>query len=198
MAVMAESATRRRGHVLQRAIHEAAMAELAEVGYAHLTMEGVARRSRTGKAALYRRWASKHDLVLDAIRQALPEPHAVTPQGSPRDELIAALTAVSDVFAGRTALPGLAVLGEVLREPPLRKAFTELVIAPRLHVIESILRAGAHRNGADPDTVTPLLARTGPALVVQSVLLTGEPPTAEEVTRIIDEILLPPLSAPNQ
>ncbi|WP_182545103.1 TetR/AcrR family transcriptional regulator [Halosaccharopolyspora lacisalsi] len=195
---MNDSATRRRGHALQQAIHEAALAELVEVGYAHLTMEGVARRSRTGKAALYRRWASKHDLVLDAVKQALPEPRAVAPRGSARDELIAALTALSDVFAGRTPLPGLTVLGEVLREPTLREAFTDLVVAPRLHMIEAVLRAGAHRNGADPDTVTLLLARTGPALVVQSVLLTGEPPTAEELTRIVDELLLPLLAAPSR
>ena len=64
--------TRRRGHVLEQAIYEAAMAELGERGYAQLSMEGVASRARTGKAALYRRWSSKRDLILDALTHALP------------------------------------------------------------------------------------------------------------------------------
>ena len=57
------SKSRRRGEVLERALYEATLAELAEVGYGGLTMEGIAARARTGKAALYRRWCSKHDLV---------------------------------------------------------------------------------------------------------------------------------------
>lgn len=36
-------------------------------------MEGVAARARTGKAAVYRRWPTKGDLVADALRAGLPE-----------------------------------------------------------------------------------------------------------------------------
>ena len=64
--------SRRRGEVLERALYEATLAELAEVGYGGLTMEGIAARAHTGKAALYRRWCSKHDLVYAALVFALP------------------------------------------------------------------------------------------------------------------------------
>src|SRR5438445_2508913 len=61
------SRSRRRGEVLERALYEATLAELAEVGYGGLTMEGIAARAHTGKAALYRRWCSKQDLVHAAL-----------------------------------------------------------------------------------------------------------------------------------
>lgn len=45
------------------AIYQATLDELAEVGYAKLTMERVAERAKTGKAALYRRWSSRMELL---------------------------------------------------------------------------------------------------------------------------------------
>src|SRR5271154_4390382 len=58
---------RRRGEELEAALLDAAWEELAEVGFAKLTMESVAARAKTGIAVLYRRWAGKDDLALAAI-----------------------------------------------------------------------------------------------------------------------------------
>jgi hypothetical protein len=44
---------RRRGHALDRAILEAALAEIDMSGYAALSMERVAERARANKASLY-------------------------------------------------------------------------------------------------------------------------------------------------
>lgn len=63
---------RRRGPVLERAILDAALEQLSTVGWGGLTMEGVAAGARTGKAAVYRRWPSKEDLVADALEAGLP------------------------------------------------------------------------------------------------------------------------------
>ena len=40
---------------------------LAETGYDGMTIDMVAARAKAGKATLYRRWASKAELVLDAV-----------------------------------------------------------------------------------------------------------------------------------
>jgi AcrR family transcriptional regulator len=58
---------RRRGDVLNSAIFEATLDELAEVGYPKLTMERVAARAGASKASVYRRWPSRMELVLDAV-----------------------------------------------------------------------------------------------------------------------------------
>jgi AcrR family transcriptional regulator len=181
--------TRRRGKQLEDALYEATLAELASVGYGGLTMEGIAARARTGKAALYRRWSSKHDLVQAALVYALPplpEPRA---DRSARENLLAALTAHCDVVAGKTAFPGLESMQQLLHEPELRAIFADAVVGPRLRITESILQVAADRGEIDAATITPYTARVGTALVNQQMLLTGAPPNKRQLAQIVDTVL---------
>src|SRR5262249_47195808 len=157
--------SRRRGEVLERALYEATLAELAKVGYGGLTMEGIAARAHTGKAALCRRWASKHDLVHAALHFAVPPLPDPRPSRSARDNLLAVFTAHRDVLAGKTAFPSLDIMGQLIHEPELRAIFAEAVVAPRLSIVESILRAAVANGDIDQATITPLTARIGPALI---------------------------------
>jgi AcrR family transcriptional regulator len=193
---LAERRSRRRGAPLEHAIYQATLQELATTGYTGLTMDAIARHAQTGKAALYRRWASKKELVLDALLRVLPDPREVALSESVRDNLLAALTIMTDTLAGRAAFPSLDVMVQVLGEPELRKAFGATVIEPRLRLIQAILRHGAARGEINAESATPLVARTGPALVLQAFLLTGKPPTKPELARIVDTILMPILRQP--
>src|SRR3712207_5473935 len=51
------------------AIRAAILRLLAEVGYGALTMDAVAAEAGVGKATIYRRWRTKHDLVVDTIAE---------------------------------------------------------------------------------------------------------------------------------
>lgn len=202
--------TRRRGRDLLDAIFRAARAELAEHGYARLTMEGVAARAGTGKAALYRRWTSKRDLVLDALDDALPAPTA--PAGAAlRDALVGLLGAFGDVLAGRTAFPGGAVLAEVLLEPELAARFRQRLVESTLDPIRVAIERAVGRSAAgqvgeqaaggrvgergESSPVVEHAARTGPALVLQTFLLTGAAPARRELEEIVDLVVLPLLQA---
>jgi AcrR family transcriptional regulator len=181
--------TRRRGAALEQALYEAALAELAAVGYGGLTMEGIAARAHTGKAALYRRWSSKHDLVQAALRFALPPLPEPRTDRSARENLLGVFTAHCDVLAGKTAFPSLAIMGQLIHEPELRAIFADAVVEPRLRIIESILRA-AERNGeVSSDALTPLSARVGPALINHHVLLTGAPPNLGYLVDVVDTVI---------
>jgi AcrR family transcriptional regulator len=63
---------RRRGEALDNAILQAVLDELDDVGYAKLTMEGVAERACTGKASVYRRWPTRVQLVTAAVFSRFP------------------------------------------------------------------------------------------------------------------------------
>jgi AcrR family transcriptional regulator len=181
--------SRRRGRALERALYEATLAELAAVGYAGLTMEGIAARAHTGKAALYRRWSTKQALVRAALLYALPplpEPRA---DRSARENLLTVFTAHCDVLAGKTAFPSMAIMGQLIHEPELRAIFADAVVVPRLRIIESILRTGERNGEIDSACLTPLTARVGPALINQQVLLTGAPPNRRQLTRIVDTVM---------
>lgn len=181
--------SRRRGEALEHALYAATLAELASVGYGGLTMEGIAARAHTGKAALYRRWASKRDLVQATLQHAvppLPEPRAGRPA---RENLLAVLTAHRDVLAGKTTFPGLNIIGQLIHEPELRAIFADAVVAPRLKIVESILNTAAQDGEIDPAALTPFTARIGPALINQHFMLTGAPPNQHELALVVDTVL---------
>ena len=186
--------SRRRGEVLERALYEATLAELAEVGYGGLTMEGIAARAHTGKAALYRRWATKCELVHAALVFALPPVPEPRSGRSAKENLLAMFTAHRDMLAGKTAFPGLEIIHQLLHEPEMRAIFADAVVSPRLTIVESILQAAIDCGDIDPATVTPLTARVGPALINQHFLLTGEPPNRRELAMIVDTVI--PARAP--
>ena len=159
-------------------------------------MEGIAARAHTGKAALYRRWCSKHDLVHAALVFALPplpEPRAGR---SARENLLTVFTAHRDILAGKTAFPGLNIIGQLMHEPELRAIFADAVVGPRLQMIESILRAAVEDGDLDPATVTPFTAKIGPALINHQSLLTGVPPNRRELALIVDTVIPPKSGAP--
>lgn len=70
------------------AIRAAVFEELATVGYARMSIEGIARRAGVGKTAVYRRWRSKLHLVLDVVSaiavQGLPAPDTGSLEGDLR------------------------------------------------------------------------------------------------------------------
>lgn len=81
------------------AILSATVEALAEAGMAGLSMDLVARRAGVGKSTIYRRWASKEELVLDALRTApvLPSPDT----GSLRGDLLAHAAVVVEKFSAQ-------------------------------------------------------------------------------------------------
>ena len=181
--------SRRRGAVLEQALYEATVAELAEVGYAGMTIDAVAARARTGKAAVYRRWPNKHALFLDALRHFLPPMPELNPRISARENLRRIFTALCDVLAGETPFPGIVVVVGLLGDAQTRTAFVDAIVAPRLTVITAILARAEQTGEIAAGTLAPLAAQVGPALIMQAFLLTGAPPGAADLTRILDTVL---------
>src|SRR5438067_8052092 len=71
-----------------RAILAAALALLAEEGFEAMSMEGVAARAGVGKSTIYRRWASKEALLIEAVSSIHAEAPIVD-TGNIRDDLLA-------------------------------------------------------------------------------------------------------------
>ena len=58
-----------RGPEVRAAVLAATLAELAENGYAAVTVDNVARRSGVHKTTIYRRWKDREALVADAVAE---------------------------------------------------------------------------------------------------------------------------------
>jgi AcrR family transcriptional regulator len=91
--IPSRSPGRPRSEASRQAILAAALALAGEVGYAALTVEGIAARAGVGKQTIYRWWPSKADVLLEAgaVKAELHVP--VTDHGSYRADLRAFLEA---------------------------------------------------------------------------------------------------------
>ena len=77
---------RPRSTELDSAVLTATLELAGQVGISKLSMDDVADRAKVSKATIYRRWPSKEQLVLDALRSAL-SPFADVDTGSLRGDL---------------------------------------------------------------------------------------------------------------
>ena len=87
--VSARLSGRPRVEELEGRILEATQDLLIEAGYGGTTIAAVADRAHCGKSAIYRRWETKVDLVVAAVR-ASQIPPEVPDTGSLREDLLAA------------------------------------------------------------------------------------------------------------
>jgi AcrR family transcriptional regulator len=108
------------------AILTAALDLVAERGYDGMALDEVAARTGRAKTTIYRRWATKEDLVLAALRAVgrPPEAELLPDTGSLRDDLLAVVDSGwlggadrrAAVFAGlASALRGSERLAAALR-----------------------------------------------------------------------------------
>src|SRR5260370_33443705 len=96
----------------------AALTVYGEVGWAGFTLDAVARRAPVGKAALYRRWPTKEDLLLAALEHLAEPPGDEADPADLRGCLIAMTEQVIAMFVGPKALGLPRVLIEASQYPP--------------------------------------------------------------------------------
>ncbi|WP_261560212.1 TetR/AcrR family transcriptional regulator [Frankia tisae] len=185
-------ATRRRGDALLRAIFDAVFDQLRSAGYANLTMEGVAAAAGTGKTVLYRRWATKEDMIADALRHRLPSPGAVPLTGDVRADIHALLRCVQASFNSTRGTAFQLVSAEAgCDRPAVRQTIIDHVVEPCIQLIGEVLHRAAERGEIRPEAAGDLVAASGPAMLVQYSLI-REPVVPDAfVAAVVDQIVLP-------
>src|SRR5512132_739353 len=183
--------TRRRGEALEHAIFDAVLDQLQAVGYVGLTMEGVAACARTGKAALYRRWPHKEDLVVDALEHALPSPTDLPDHGDVRDDLLDLLGRMTAMLNSPAGCALQCLMSETERDESFARLLHERVKEPRKRMFLDLLARGAARGQVRPAAATQLVAEVGPALVMQRFLADGAPVPDDYVVSVVDDVVMP-------
>jgi AcrR family transcriptional regulator len=185
---------RRRGKALERAIFEATLDQLTSGGFARLTMEGVAAAAQTGKAALYRRWTSKQELVLDALRATLAPASDIPDRGSVRAELLELMQRMCEAVQSPAGCAMRVIMGEMDHERAKEFAAFAVtrVIEPAKQSVLEVLRRGERRGDVRSGAATSLVADVAPALLLYRAKVCGGTPLPEEFARqMVDEVLLP-------
>jgi AcrR family transcriptional regulator len=176
---------RRHGAELERALLQAAGDELDAVGYANLTMEGVAARAHTGKQVLYRRWSSRAELVSAAVRARTGSVIDHVPDtGSLRDDVLGVL----GWSLKRWHDVGLETVRGLLADlPDLDPAVFVIMDS----VMTTILERAAARGEIGTAEIDPRVAALPFTLIRYEMLLTVEPVTEKTCAEIVDNVFLP-------
>lgn len=180
---------RRRGDALIGAIHAAVLAELAEGGYASLTMERVAERAGAGKASLYRRWNSRAELVRDTAYHSLRDADGAPDTGTLRGDLVEALSQTAALLSGPLGAALRAVLSETLADDQVEMG--ELSLGRGRRLMREIVQRAVARGEVRADAVTDLRLDVGQALLRDRFLFRDSAIDAGTAVRIVDEVLIP-------
>lgn len=190
-------ATRRRGEALERAILHAAAQQLAEDGYANLTMDAVAARAGTSKNVIYRRWPSRAALGVAAYRQMLDdEPHGTPDTGELRSDALALLTRVND----RMSSPAGKVLRELLagiqNDPERMREIRDQLANAAAAAWLTILARAAARGEISSQALVPRVATAAVDLLRNEYAVNGitKAPSGT-LAEIVDQVFLPLLRA---
>ncbi len=145
------------------AIRAAVFEELATVGYARMSIEGIARRAGVGKTAVYRRWRSKLHLVLDLVSalavQGLPAPETGSLEGDLRMLYEVTSRALRHPAASQI-IPDLQA--EAARNPEiaeaLQKTLREGQEGVALKIVAAAEQRGEVRMGLDDELALDLIS----------------------------------------
>jgi AcrR family transcriptional regulator len=164
LAARTSRTTRPRSPQVDRAIRDATLELFATGGFDGMSVDAVAARAGVGKAAIYRRWPTKEDMVLAVIADAFEEP--VGPDsGSVRGDLLRCTKDLHGLMTGDVTggvFPPMSA--ELARGSRLGRAYAQHIVGPRRELFALALRRGVERGelpvGLDVELAVDLLVGT--------------------------------------
>ena len=145
---------RPRSQKTRTAIMRAVLSMLKREDYADISIERIAATAKVSKHSIYRWWNSKGDMVLDAfleyaLTRAAKVAHSENVFVDLENFVVAAHQSWRDPLYEK-GLRGLVI--EMAFDPTLRLKFSEDYLAPRKHIISTILQHGIDRGQLRADT----------------------------------------------
>ncbi len=182
---------RPRDDAREQAILRAALELLTEVGYERMSMVAVAARARASKATIYRRWAGKDELVVEAIRRQAVDDIVCVDTGNLRGDLVDIIRQkVKRLSEGGAALMAGVVLA--MRESvALAAALRVQMIEDRRDIAALIVQRAFDRGEPCSPTAADVFNELVPAMVFSRLLVTGEALDDAFIQHMVDDILLP-------
>jgi AcrR family transcriptional regulator len=195
MAIREEDVRARAGRprdpACDAAILQAALDIFADHGYDAVSMDGVAARAGVGKATIYRRYASKAELVVEAVRCGAQIEDWLPDTGDLRADLRSMMQPLLDRLRGDDAKLLTMFAVERLREPELAEEFDRSVVGKKREHIRHLVVAAIDRGDLPADSDVDLIAEA-PAAFLWHHAFYGLPMDDELLGRILDLVLPEP------
>ncbi|MEU3185530.1 TetR/AcrR family transcriptional regulator [Streptomyces sp. NPDC006923] len=173
---------RPRSAAADSAILEATRAALVELGWSRLTMGYVATRAGVAKTTLYRRWAGKSELVVDAVAVLFDELELPDSGSLAADVegVVLQFGALLELPETKTAL--MAVVAESTRDEALRRRIRDSIVHRQKRLVLLGRERAQLRGELPPEPDEATAARTADLIfdviagaVVHRSLVSAEP-----------------------
>ena len=184
---------RKRDHSRDPAILQATLDVLAETGYEGMTVDQVAIQATVSKGMLYRRWATKEELVLAAIaslghpleREGLPD------TGRLRSDLLALIDSRWLGGADRRIEVLAGVSSLLMSSTTLAEAIHAQITQPYVAAYSELLRRAVERREIPETADLQTLAQVVPAFSTHQLMFMKRPLDRAFYVSVIDHVLLP-------
>jgi TetR/AcrR family transcriptional regulator of autoinduction and epiphytic fitness len=172
-------------------IRQAALDELAEVGYGAFTIESVAARARAGKSTIYRHWRDKLDLIADAFENAHEHMVPSNPTGTATERITLLVRHVAEVVvhsAFSRCIPAL--IEGAQRDHRLRKFHQEYSAKRRRSLTDLIIEgigSGEFAASVDPELAVQAIL----GAIFYGRLMSAEPFDPARASELVETVLRP-------
>lgn len=173
-----------------RAILAKTLELIAERGIGALRMTDVAGRAGVGKAAIYRRYDSKDELIAAAVTALVNQAIPVPDTGSTREDLVALMREAVAVYSDPVHAGVMPSLVEAMRhQRELARVVREDFLTKRRASLRTVLDRGIARGDLSPrhDVELALDVLGGP--LFYRLLITGGPIDDDLATGVAELIL---------
>jgi hypothetical protein len=119
------------------------------------------------------------------------DPAGYVRTGILRDDLIGFTRYMTSTHQGVKAAAFRSLLGEAQRDPELLDRFKAQVLSPHFDALTQMLRDAAKRGEVSSKRLTPVVLEVLHALIVKRLILETHDLTTEDITEMVDQVLLP-------
>jgi AcrR family transcriptional regulator len=179
--------TKGRAERVVTSILKATGEELDQVGFAALRVEDVAERAGVNKTTIYRRWPTKNELVMDALRSSYEEQVVIPETGNLREDMLQYIKHLMGNVKNPISRGAMVTLHNCT-DPAIKPIADELLSKAREARVQ-IVRRGIERGelpkSADPEVISDLFS----APILRRLLTFNEKVKPSYIQAVIDTVI---------
>lgn len=192
--------TRKRGDTLTESIYDAFIKLIKETGYSNFSLQQVANEAKTSRSVLYRRWATRFDLLIDIVDEKSEKAlggqliDKIEDTGTLRGDLVTLLTLYQRIYTetGREIMN--AFLFEIGQGSKKFADEKEDVKTKNLQVMKKLLKNAKSRGENIKEVSDTALSLPFNLLRMENILYRNTV-DKNRLVLLVDEILMPVFSA---
>lgn len=165
-----------------QAILQAALELLAEVGFAAMSMDAIAARAGVGKTTIYRRYASKEELVADAI-ESIREEIVIPDTGNLQSDIDTLIQNAAQITLNPIGRQTVAmIISSASSNPKFAQIYWTKYLQPRRKAFAVVLERAKARKEIQANLDSDLIFDTMSGIMLYALIF--QPPSESWTTYV--------------